>query len=110
MTTTLLQPPYYAVIFTSIRTEGDNGYAEMGEEMEKLAQTQSGFLGMDSVRNGLGITVSYWQTEADILNWKKNMQHQYAQKQGRGVWYAAYTVRVCKVERHYGFEAEKGYV
>jgi hypothetical protein len=26
------EPPYYAVIFTSVRTPGDHGYAAMAEE------------------------------------------------------------------------------
>ena len=95
--------PYYAVIFTSTRTEGDNGYEAMAEEMDKLAKQQDGFLGVESVRNELGITVSYWKSIEAIKNWKENTDHLVAQKQGRDVWYAHYKVRICKVERDYEF-------
>lgn len=96
-------PPYYAVIFTSLRTEGDNGYATMSDEMVTLAQQQPGFLGVESARNEIGITVSYWQSLEDIKNWKANTRHLLAQKQGREKWYENYKVRICKVERDYEF-------
>jgi len=58
------KPPYYSVIFTSIRTEGDLGYDQAANRMVELAEDQAGFLGIESARdNGeqsIGITVSYW--------------------------------------------------
>ncbi|GIO44385.1 antibiotic biosynthesis monooxygenase family protein [Paenibacillus apis] len=98
------EPPYYAVIFTSERTDGDQGYAEMAEEMEKLAYSQPGFLGVESAREGLGITVSYWESLEAIKNWKQNERHLIAQQQGKSDWYLEYKTRICKVERDYGFE------
>ena len=95
--------PYYAVIFTSLRTEGDNGYEAMAEEMVQLAQKQPGYLGIESARNELGITVSYWQSLEAIKNWKANLDHLQAQKKGRTTWYSQYKVRICKVEREYEF-------
>ncbi len=95
--------PYYAVIFTSTRTEGDNGYEDMAEEMDKLAKQQDGFLGVESARNEIGITVSYWKSIEAIKNWKANTHHLIAQKQGRDAWYKNYKVRICKVERDYEF-------
>lgn len=97
------EPPYYAVIFTSIRTEGDDGYAAMADEMDQLAKQQEGYLGIESARNETGITVSYWQSLEAIKNWKANTNHLLAQKYGREKWYATYKVRICKVERDYGF-------
>jgi heme-degrading monooxygenase HmoA len=96
--------PYFAVIFTSLRTDGDNGYGRMAEAMEKLAATQNGFLGMESASDGLGITVSYWESLEAIQNWKANAQHLVAQQRGRDVWYEEFKVRICRVERDYGFE------
>jgi len=78
--------PYYAVIFTSLRTEGDNGYGKMAEAMEQLAATQPGFLGIESARDGLGITVSYWDSLESIAAWKQNASHLVAQQRGREVW------------------------
>ena len=97
-------PPYYAVIFTSIRTDGDAGYGSMAERMVELAREQPGFLGVESARgaDGLGITVSYWTTEGAIRNWKANAEHRMAQEIGKKRWYADYQVRVAKVERAYG--------
>lgn len=97
------QPPYYAVIFTSLRTEGDNGYENMADAMVSLAEEQPGYLGIESAREGLGITVSYWATLEDIKNWKANAQHLLAQKLGKEMWYSDFKVRVCKVERDYSF-------
>ena len=98
------QPPYYAAIFTSLRTEGDHGYGEMAERMVELAAQQPGFLGVESVRdsNGLGVTVSYWESEESIRNWKANAEHRQAQQQGRKQWYARYQLRIARVERDYG--------
>lgn len=98
-----LQKPYYAVIFTSLRTEGDQGYAQMGAEMEELARQQPGFLDVESARDGLGITVSYWESLEAIANWKANMDHSQAQKNGIKKWYSWYKVRICRVEREYEF-------
>lgn len=100
------QPPYYAVIFTSLRTDGENGYGDMADEMVALAKMQPGFLGVESARepNGIGITVSYWESEEAIRLWKENAQHQIAQKLGLEKWYESFTTRVSKVERAYAFE------
>ncbi|MBI4755628.1 MAG: antibiotic biosynthesis monooxygenase [Betaproteobacteria bacterium] len=96
------EPPYYAVIFTSLRTEGDLGYAGTARRMVELAQAQPGFLGMESVRDGMGITVSYWSSLEAIRAWKENAEHRLAQQRGRD-WYRGLRVRVCRVEREYGF-------
>lgn len=96
------EPPYYAVVFTSIRTEGDNGYAKMAEEMVELAAKQPGFLGVESAREEIGITVSYWESLEAIKNWRENYEHKQARKQGREKWYRNFKVRICKVEREYG--------
>lgn len=101
-------PPYFAVIFTSLRTEEDAGYGEMSEAMVRLAQTQPGFLGMESARSGLGLTVSYWRDQDSIVAWKRQVDHLGAQRLGRERWYAAYRVRVARVERDYGFDSNTG--
>lgn len=100
------KPPYYAVIFTSIRTEISSGYKEMTEEMLALARKQDGFLGEESARAELGITVSYWKDLKSIKNWKMHLAHQKAQDMGRSHWYAAYKTRISLVERDYFFENE----
>lgn len=97
------QAPYYAVIFTSVRTPGDEGYGDMAVEMDKQARQQEGFLGVESARNEVGITVSYWTSLEAIKNWKANARHLFAQQQGREIWYENYKVRICKVERDYSF-------
>ncbi|GAB2525172.1 antibiotic biosynthesis monooxygenase family protein [Simplicispira piscis] len=95
-------PPYYAVIFTSLRTEGDDGYGAMAQRMVELAAQQPGFLGVESVRDGLGITVSYWADLASIAAWKADAEHLEAQRQGREKWYAGFKIRIARVERDYG--------
>jgi heme-degrading monooxygenase HmoA len=96
------EPPYYAVIFTSTRTPGDHGYAAMAEKMLELAGTLPGFLGAESAREALGITVSYWADLESIRRWKTNLAHREAQRLGREAWYSGYRVRISKVERDYG--------
>jgi heme-degrading monooxygenase HmoA len=98
------QPPYYAVIFTSTRTNIENGYAEMASEMEKLVKIQPGFLGFESARENIGITVSYWKDLESIKNWRDNAAHAIARENGRLMWYENFKVRIAKVERDYGFE------
>lgn len=99
-------PPYYAVIFSSTRTEGDQGYAEMAEKMVELATQQDGFLGIESARNEVGITVSYWRDLASIKKWKQHSEHLLAQEKGQKEWYKTYKIRIAKVEREYGFESD----
>ncbi len=98
-----MNKPYYAVIFTSILSEKTNGYDQMAETMETLAKQQPGFIGIDSVKEELGITISYWETLEDIKYWKANLDHLEAQILGKEKWYQSYKVRVCKVEREYEF-------
>lgn len=96
------QPPYFAVIFTSLRTEDDNGYGEAAARMLALTAEQPGFLGFESARQELGISVSYWASLDAIAAWKENAEHRLAQGRARD-WYKAFRVRVCRVEREYGF-------
>jgi heme-degrading monooxygenase HmoA len=96
------EPPYVAVVFTSLRTEGDRGYAAMTARMERLAAEQPGYLGVESARAGLGITVSYWVDEDAAKAWKQVAEHLVAQRLGRETWYADYRVRVAVVLRDYG--------
>ena len=97
------KPPYYAAIFTSILTEGDNGYAKMASRMMELAAQQPGFLGVESARQDMGITVSYWISLEAISHWKQNSEHIVAQEYGRSKWYADFRIRISKVEKDYGF-------
>lgn len=95
-------PPYFAVIFTSHRTEGDNGYGQMADRMVELASEQPGFLGVESAREEVGITVSYWSDLESIKRWKENAEHQEAQRLGHEKWYTSFKTRISKVERDYG--------
>ena len=100
------EPPYYAVIFTSIRTDGgDEDYHATADRMFELASRQPGFLGFESAREEVGITVAYWSDLESIRAWKRNAEHAEAQRRGRSEWYRKYTVRISKVEREYSFEA-----
>jgi heme-degrading monooxygenase HmoA len=98
-----MKEPYYAVIFTSLQTDQSEGYSEMAVAMENLAKLQLGFLGVESAREDVGITISYWETTNDIKNWRANLDHLMAQKLGKYQWYRSYKVRICKVEREYEF-------
>ena len=99
------EPPYYAVIFTSLRTALDDaGYGAMAERMDALAAQQPGYLGIESAREGLGITVSYWRDLESIRAWKAHAEHLQAQQTGRNTWYTDYKTRICKVERDYGLD------
>lgn len=100
------EPPYYAVIFTSLRTEVEDGYGQTAERMLQLAAGQPGFLGAESARGEAGITVSYWESPEAIRAWKMHAEHVLARERGRRDWYRAYKTRVCRVERDYGFEAD----
>lgn len=100
-------PPYYAVIFTSVRRQGDEqAYQETAARMLTLAARQPGFLGVDSARSeGVGITVSFWRDEDAIKAWKNDLEHSEARRMGREYWYQQYSLRVARVERAYDFKA-----
>lgn len=106
----LFETPYYAVMFTNQRRSGDAGYGDMADRMVELAADQEGYLGAESTRDaqGLGITLSYWRSEADIAAWRRHAEHQLAREQGRADWYEHYAVRVAKVERSYGWTRSDG--
>ncbi len=97
------KPPYYAVIFTSERTGVEEEYATTALRMVALAAKQPGYLGHESAREGIGITVSYWRSLEDIKQWKQQTEHLTAQENGRQNWYEHYVTRICKVERDYRF-------
>ena len=105
----LPKPPYYAVIFSSLRTPGDHGYDAMSDRMVELAHGQPGFLGAESARDaqGFGITVSYWQDEDSIRSWKSHSEHRIAQETGQQRWYEHYETRVAKVERAYSLRKQE---
>ena len=98
--------PYYAVIFTSTLKEESAAYQEMAERMETLAKKQPGYIGFESARGSLGISISYWESLESIAAWKKQIDHQQAQRLGREQWYASYKTRICKVEREYEFPSD----
>lgn len=97
------RPPYYAVVFTSLRTAGENDYGRTAERMVELAAQQPGFLGVESVRDndGFGITVSYWASNEAIAAWKAQAEHVIAQEAGKRLWYEHYELRIANVERAY---------
>ena len=103
MIATTPQPPYFAVIFTSIKTPRDEGYNEMAEKMIALAAKQEGFFGVEAARNEIGITVSYWKDVASIKKWKEISEHKIAQEKGKATWYESFKTRIAKVERDYEF-------
>ena len=101
------EPPYYAVIFTSVRTEVDEGYSKMSDKMEELVKQQQGLLGFDLARQETGITVSYWRDLESIKSWRDNSEHQIARLMGKKKWYKYFSVRIAKVEREYNFESAR---
>lgn len=95
-------PPYYAVIFTSLRSDDLTGYVAMSAHLTALAAQQPGYLGMESLDDAhTSITVSYWQSLDAISAWKRNLEHHEAQRLGREQWYRSYKIRICRVERDY---------
>ena len=101
-------PPYYAVIFTSQQTGNSEGYAQMAQRMVELAQQQPGFLGIESAKESIGITVSYWKDLESIRQWKKNAEHLQAQSLGKERWYSNYTTRIALVEKEYSKPGSTG--
>ena len=95
--------PYYALIFTSQLTDRTEGYHEMAKKMEALAKIQPGYLGFESVRDGVGISISYWRDLESIASWKALLEHKKAQQKGKEQWYSQYHIRVCEVLREYTF-------
>jgi len=100
------KPPYYAVIFTSVRTDGDKGYSDMSDKMIELVKQQEGFLGFESARKEIGITVSYWKDLESIRKWREHADHKIARESGRSKWYSAFKTRIAKVESDYEFNID----
>jgi heme-degrading monooxygenase HmoA len=98
------KPPYYTVIFTSIRTQVDDGYTELNDELYAEAMKLEGYYGAETLRDehGYGVAVLYWRSMEDIQQWSKYQKHLYAKKLGKEKWYEGWKVRIAKVEREYG--------
>lgn len=96
-------PPYYAVIFSNQISDTPEGYAQMADTMAELAENIPGYIGRETARDadGFAVTVSYWETEAAIKQWREHAKHQLAQKLGKDRWYDHYSLRVAKIERQY---------
>ncbi len=102
------KPPYYAVIFSSVKSDTDTGYETTAQRMLSLVENQPGFLGVESVANahGNGITVSYWESLESIAAWKNQAEHRMAQERGKAEWYRSFRLRIAKVEKDYAFNSE----
>jgi len=98
------KPPYYAVIFSSIRENDDSEYNVMAKKMDSMAKEQSGYLGFETVSGEIGLSISYWESLEAIRQWKKNVDHLEAQNKGKTSWYKSYRVRITKVEHEYSFD------
>lgn len=106
MIATTPKPPYYAVIFTSVKSENNEGYSEMSNLMMKLATEQDGFLGIETTQDNIGITISYWRDLESIRKWKENEQHTIARNKGKSLWYKNFTTRIALVEKEYSFNKD----
>lgn len=95
------KPPYYAVIFTSKLKDSPDGYDQMSDHIEDMIKDQDGYLGMESARNEIGITVCYWKDIDSIKKWSENLDHKIAKEKGKAKWYDSYRVRISKVEIEY---------
>lgn len=102
------EPPYIAVVFTSVRTQGDDGYGDMSDHMVDLVNQVDGFLGMESVRgsDGRGITVGYFRDDEALKTWRENLEHREAMQLGREKWYDEYSLHISRVERSYTWKRE----
>lgn len=102
-----ISPDAVVVIFHAKHHAEEVGYAETSARLSAMVEEAPGFLGMESLREGVAsLTVSYWQTEEDVRNWQQEMEHLAAQKRGRAEWYSDYQVVVAKAFRQYGFTQE----
>ncbi|MFE9603842.1 antibiotic biosynthesis monooxygenase family protein [Streptomyces hokutonensis] len=99
------EPPYYAAVFTTVRTQDQSDYSETSAHLEELVKNVPGYLGMDHAQTpgGLGITVSYFRDADALKEWRTDVEHRVAQNRGRAEWYQTYTLHVAKVERSRGF-------
>ena len=91
------EPPYVAVVFSSVASDDHEGYAGTAARMLELAAEQPGYLGVEAAKQGIGITVSYWVDEAAAHAWGRVAEHAVAQREGRERWYADYRLRVATV-------------
>ncbi len=104
------KPPYFAVIFTSVRTSVDEGYDETMDRMSELAPKQPGFLGLESARDPescFGITVVYWESLEAIDGWRNHLEHIEVKKQGCAQWYESYKIRISRVESDKAFTRKR---
>jgi heme-degrading monooxygenase HmoA len=94
----VLQPGNLAVIFISIRPETSEKYTFFDDATLQSASEIEGFLGWDSVRNGInGIFISYWKDENAVEIWKNHTLHRRAKELGKSEFYSFYRSLVTTI-------------
>ena len=96
----------YAVIFeVEIKDGCQDEYLRLGAKMRERVSQFDGFISAERfssvVTEGKICSLSFWESEAGILQWKKDLQHTTCQHEGMGALFKDYRIRIAKVERDY---------
>lgn len=87
-------------------------YLQLAGELRPELDNIKGFISIERFQSlsieGKILSLSWWENEEAVLEWKKNMRHQAAQKEGLQTIFAHYRIRVANVLREYSSENRSG--
>lgn len=96
-----------AVIFEVIPEKGKRGeYLDTAAELKLQLGNIKGFISIErfqSLTNSEKIlSLSFWEDETSVANWRNLEEHREAQKKGRNSIFEDYRLRIAEVVRDYG--------
>ena len=100
----------HVIIFEVYPKQGKaDDYFELAAELKPLLEEQPGFIAVERFQSlndsQKYLSISSWESEEAIKNWRENIEHQQAQNEGKTSIFSKYRIRVAEVVRDYDFTA-----
>jgi len=102
----------HAVIFEVRPADGRrNEYLDIAASLRTELESMPGFVSVERFESltepGKLLSLSFWESEEAIANWRRHAGHRGAQKNGRQGVFAGYRLRVAEVVRDYTMQERR---
>ena len=96
------------IVEFELRTGMESEFETALQHMHELVNKYDGFLGETpcySIENEKRlVSLFYWRDRESIKAWHEDSEHLKTQQLGREKIFTSYRIRVCELEREYGWE------
>jgi heme-degrading monooxygenase HmoA len=85
-------------------------YVTLVDRMIELAATMPGYISHKGffADDGERVTIVEFESEEAQRAWRMHPEHREAQRKGREIYYASYSIQVCELKREAKFERNAG--